>query len=265
MYIRGTHAEPDLRVLRRLIQENPLGMLTTAIKSPAHPFLQTSHVPFVLDVDDPSSATERGRLRGHMARANPQAKAAADSLAADPSLAGVLEHEVVFTRPEHHYVTPKFYVETKPETGKVVPTWNYAAVQAYGRARFYVDGKADETGAYLDKQIRDLTRHNETETMGYTGKDGNPDGWTVEQAPANYIELLKKAIVGVEIEIDRLEGKFKMSQEMGEGDREGVIAGMAAVGTDASRAVSDMVRERHEAAKAAKASKASKAAAAASS
>ena len=259
MYIRGTHQEADLRVLRRLIHENPLGMLTTGIQSQTHPFLQTSHIPFLLDVADPSSTTETGRLRGHLARVNPQSKAVIDNLSADPSLGNVLEHEVlvIFNRQNHHYITPKFYVESKPETGKVVPTWNYAAVQAYGKARFYFDSKADETGQFLNKQIRDLSHHNEANIMGYTGEDGKKAEWTVEQAPSNYIDLLKKAIIGVEIDIERLEGKFKMSQEMSEGDRVGVIEGLAELGSEAAQEVSNTVQERHEMEKAKKAAKAS--------
>ncbi|KAF4980650.1 hypothetical protein FZEAL_3399 [Fusarium zealandicum] len=75
MYIRDAHAETDLGVLRRLIHENPLGILTTGIKSPMYSLLQSSHISFLLDVQDQSSETELGYLRRHMARQNPQSKA----------------------------------------------------------------------------------------------------------------------------------------------------------------------------------------------
>ncbi|KAH6896539.1 transcriptional regulator PAI 2-type [Thelonectria olida] len=247
MYLRGVHAETDLRVLRRLIHENPLGLLTTGIQSTKHPFLQTSHIPFVLDVEDESSETELGRLRGHLAKQNPQSKAIIDNLTENPGLNSTLEQEVLvlFNAPAHHYVTPKFYTETKPATGKVVPTWNYAAAQAYGKARIFFDSKAQETGDFLAQQIQDISHHSETSLMDHTGED-RPEEWLVSDAPEGFVNLLKKNIIGIEITIDRLEGKFKMSQEMGKGDRQGVIDGFASVGSAAAQGVSDTVRQRGE-------------------
>jgi predicted FMN-binding regulatory protein PaiB len=80
MYLREAHAEHDIPVLRTFIRENPLGIFTTAIDCPPYPFLQSSHIPWILDVSDESSDTELGILRGHMARANPQSKAMMESL-----------------------------------------------------------------------------------------------------------------------------------------------------------------------------------------
>ncbi|WP_254554525.1 FMN-binding negative transcriptional regulator, partial [Salmonella enterica] len=82
---------------------------------------------------------------------------------------------------------PKFYTETKPTTAKVVPTWNYAAVQAYGRARIFYESKTPETQNFLGKQIDDLSRHGETAIMGYTGKGDRPGPWKVTDAPERYI------------------------------------------------------------------------------
>jgi transcriptional regulator len=247
MYIRAVHAEADLRVLRRLIHDNPLGLLTTGIHSPNYSFLQTSHIPFVLDVQDESSETELGCLRGHLARQNPHSKAIIESLTKNPELNNVLEHEVLvlFNTPAHHYVTPKFYTKTKPDTGKVVPTWNYAAAQVYGKARIYYDSKDSETSDFLGKQISDLTHHNETATMGYTGGD-QPTEWKVSDAPQPFIDLMKKNIVGIEIQVTRLEGKFKMSQELTNEDREGVIEGFKKLGSDVGEEISAIVKERHE-------------------
>jgi transcriptional regulator len=248
MYIRAVHAEPDLRVLRKLIHDNPLGMLTTAIRSPTYPFLQTSHIPFVLDVNDDSSETEKGRLRGHLARQNPHSKAMIEALTANPGLKNILEEEVlvIFNGPAHHYVTPKFYTETKPATGKVVPTWNYAAAQVYGKARIHFDSSSEETSSFLQKQIEDLSHHHETTTMGHTGENGRPSEWKVSDAPERFVNLLKKNIIGIEIEVERLEGKFKMSQEMGKADREGVVQGFANLDSDAAQWVSETVKERSD-------------------
>ncbi|KAH6981538.1 putative FMN-binding domain-containing protein [Ilyonectria sp. MPI-CAGE-AT-0026] len=251
MYIRAAHAETDLRVLRRLVRQNPLGLFTTAISSHSFPFLQSSHIPFVLDVEDEESDTELGRLRGHLARQNPQSKAIIEktNCPKSPSLStNVLEHDVlvIFTAPEHHYVTPKFYTETKPATGKVVPTWNYSAVQIYGRAKVYVDPKSATTFSFLQQQIHDLSEYSETTIMGYDGQGDKPGPWKVSDAPPNFVGLLSKAIIGVEIEIQAMEGKFKMSQEMGRGDSDGVIRGFQSLGTDAGRQIADTVLHRRQ-------------------
>ncbi|KAF2823117.1 hypothetical protein CC86DRAFT_372828 [Ophiobolus disseminans] len=251
MYLRTVHAETSLPILRQLIINNPLGVLTTAIPhaSKRFPTLLSSHIPWVLDVQDPSSETELGVLRGHLARPNPQSKSMIENVESRGLPSGsYLEEEVLvlFTAPAHHYVTPKFYTETKPKTGKVVPTWNYAAAQAYGRARIFFDSKAPETGAYLSKQIRDLSQHAEETVMKYDAEDGRPRAWQVEDAPEKYIELLLKGIIGIEIQIDRLEGKFKMSQEMGAGDREGVAGGFEKLGSEVGGQMARTVRQRGE-------------------
>ncbi|KAH6961741.1 transcriptional regulator PAI 2-type [Ilyonectria destructans] len=251
MYIRAAHAEADLRALRSLVRDNPLGLFTTAISSPSFPFLQSSHIPFVLDVEDEGSETELGRLRGHLARQNPQSKAIIEEINSPKSVSSstnVLEHDVliIFTSPAHHYVTPKFYTETKPATGKVVPTWNYAAVQVYGRAKVFIDPKSAETSNFLKQQISELTHRSETTIMGYNCQDDKPQPWKVTDAPENFVELLKKAIIGVEIDVQKMEGKFKMSQEMGDGDTDGVIQGFRNLGTDTGRQIADTVLQRRE-------------------
>ncbi|KAK7995085.1 transcriptional protein [Apiospora arundinis] len=268
MYLPSVHAEEHIPTLRQLIRDFPLGVLTTAIPSTTGPFIQSSHIPFLLDVGDESSETEMGTLRGHMARVNPQSKAMIEGVsqkqkqsannngseAAAPSNDFLTEEVLVlFTSPVQHYVTPKFYTETKPTTGKVVPTWNYAAVQAYGRAKIYFDTRSEETGAFLSQQIADLSQYAETSIMGYTGSSSgaadpanpaNPAPWQVSDSPEKYIGLLKKAIIGIEIEIDRLEGKFKMSQEMGAGDRAGVAEGFRGLGTETAAGVAELVKQR---------------------
>ncbi|RKK71554.1 hypothetical protein BFJ71_g17582, partial [Fusarium oxysporum] len=228
------HAETDLRVLRRLVRENPLRLLTTVISSPSgsYPLAQASHIPWVLDIQDEESETEFGTLRGHLARQNPQSKAIIEE--ATTKNTQVLQNDVlvIFQSPVHHYIPPQFLVETKPTTTKVVPTWNYAAVQVYGKAKVYVDCKSAETSEYLTSQINALTRQAEVNLMGFDGKDGNHEPW--------------KAIIGIEIEIERFEGKFKMSQEETRGDSDGVIAGFRELGTETGQRVADLVEERRE-------------------
>jgi transcriptional regulator len=251
MYLRAIHAEGQIPLLQQFIRDNPLGILTTAIKSPTHAFIQSSHIPFVLDTPSPSTddeALENGVLRGHIAKQNPQAKALMEALA-EQNAAGNNSLElgdevlILFNGPHHHYVTPKFYTETKPVSGKVVPTWNYSAVQAYGKISVFCNSKAEETGAFLQKQVEDLSRQSEHDIMGNTGGD-RPSPWEVSDAPVNYVELLKKNIIGIEIRVERLQGKFKMSQEMSEGDRDGVVKGFEELGSEVGNGIAASVRER---------------------
>jgi transcriptional regulator len=247
MYLRSVHAETDKPSLYRFIEENPLGLLTTALDSKIFQFLQSSHIPWVLDTPDSNDETKLGILRGHIARANPQAKSLIEAAKEardghtnpDDSYSFTRDVLVMFNGPAHHYVTPKFYTETKPASGKVVPTWNYSAVQVYGRATIFYETDADSTHTFLNTQIRDLTNHNEVETMGNKEKP-----WVVEDAPESYVELLKKAILGIQIEISDIGGKWKMSQELPAGDREGVIIGFAKLNTDLGKEMSETVKSR---------------------
>jgi transcriptional regulator len=249
MYLREAHAEAHVPVLQQLIRENPLGILTTAIKSPQHPFILASHIPFVLDVPETADGTlSNGILRGHIAKQNPQAKVLMEAIAArkeqgHDTLELLDEVLVLFNGPHHHYVTPKFYVETKPDSGKVVPTWNYSAAEVYGKITVYCDSKSEKTSSFLQRQLGDLTRQSESRIMGHTGGD-EPSPWEVSDAPAPYIEILQKNIIGIEIRIDRIGGKFKMSQEMGKGDRAGVIDGFNNLGTETGEGIAKTVEER---------------------
>lgn len=247
MYLRAVHAENSIRALFEFIKKNPLGVLTTAISSPTYPFLQSSHIPWVLDIiDDDPDAPVKGLLRGHMARQNPQSKAMIESVCNTSTTKLQQDVMVLFTAQPHHYVTPKFYTETKPATAKVVPTWNYAAAQVYGKATIYYDSSAEETAQYLSRQIHDLSQMCETDIMGYTGEEGRPGPWKVADAPERYIDIMKKNIIGIEVAIESIGGKFKMSQEMGDGDRKGVMEGFSALGSDVGSSIAEMVRERGE-------------------
>ena len=147
-----------------------------------------------------------------MARANPQWR--------ELDQQAVL---VVFRGPDT-YVSPSLYA-TKKETGKVVPTWNYAMVQARGKAR--VRDQSD----WLTPQINALTAAREAT---------RPQPWSVTDAPTDYIEAQKQAIVGIEIEIAVLEGKWKVSQNQPEANRRSVVAGFST--DESTREMAELVR-----------------------
>ncbi|OAL40503.1 hypothetical protein AYO20_00239 [Fonsecaea nubica] len=272
MYLRAVHAETRLKPLIELIQNNPLGLLSTAISSDNFPLIQHTYIPWVLDpprnlaaleadgqadrapvgnVKQPVQGLEGCKLRGHMAKANPHAKAVIE--ATGPGN-GCLPTEVTvsFAAPSQHYISPKWYVQTKPENGKVVPTWNYVAVEVRGTARIFHDKEAVETGQYLQTQVEDLTKLSESR-LGYdstpkaelavNGQEAGGKGtaWEVGDAPKPYIEIMKKAIIGIEIDITSIVGKWKMSQELKTGDRQGVKDGLRELDDVKSRSVAEIV------------------------
>lgn len=255
MYIRPVHAELDIPTLQSFIRANPLGLLTTSIAHPVHARLQTSHIPFVIDDavhDQPDSPTRvaedaeatrsdtdtLGLLRGHIARANPQYKAMAESIQGKgPCPNGAeLDEEVLilFQSPSHSYLTPSFYTATKPATGKVVPTWLYSAVQVYGTLSLFNDD-SEATSAFLQNQVESLTAQEETRRGG---------AWRVGDAPKPYVETLKRGIAGIEIRITRMEGRFKLSQESNDGDWLGVVSGLKTSDAETQRTVGEMVEEQ---------------------
>jgi transcriptional regulator len=193
MYEPPHHKETRPEVLHALIGKHPLGLLiSSGAEGPV-----ADAVPFLLD----PGIGKFGRLRAHIARANPQAKLLGD---------GGHRVLVVFQGVDS-YVTPSWY-ETKRETGKVVPTWNYVIVQASGSARLIDDR------AWLAGQIAELTARHET---------GRAQPWKISDAPEPFIEAQLKGIVGIEIEIDDLSGKWKVSQNRPVADRAGVAEGLA--------------------------------------
>ncbi|MEO6610519.1 MAG: FMN-binding negative transcriptional regulator [Aestuariivirga sp.] len=192
MYLPPAFREDRLDVQQGLIRKHPFGLLVTVGRD--GPI--ASPLPFVLD----SSASTLGTLRGHLARGNAQWKESRLDINA----------LVIFQGPDV-YVTPSWY-ETKRETGKVVPTWNYATVQARGKLKVM-----DDAG-WLAAQISALTNQME-------GKRAKP--WAVSDAPADYIQSQIKGIVGLEIEIAEIEGKWKVSQNRPMADRRGVADGLA--------------------------------------
>lgn len=211
MYIPPSNAEHHPEVMLGFIEAHPLGALVTT--SPEGLF--ATHLPLVLD----RGAGPHGTLEGHVARANPHHRHAHDG-----------EALVIFQGPDA-YITPAWY-PAKAEHGRVVPTWNYVAVHAYGRLSFTDDP------AFLRRHLEALvTRH----------EAGRGEPWAVGDAPAAYIEQQQRAIVGVRIEITRLEGKWKMSQNRSAADIDGVVRGLSSSTDAGDRAVAGIVQARRPA------------------
>ncbi|RBP03282.1 PaiB family negative transcriptional regulator [Roseiarcus fermentans] len=208
MYEPPLHREDDLERQHALIRARPLGLLI----SHGPQGLAANAAPFLLD----AAASKLGTLQTHLARANPQWR----------DLAAGGEALVVFQGADH-YVSPSWYA-TKQETHKVVPTWNYVMVQARGTARVIEDD------AWLGRQIAAMTASREA---------ARETPWAVEDAPADFIALQRKAIVGIEIEIADIRGKWKTSQNRSAADRAGVVAGLEALGDEEARAMAAIVRE----------------------
>ena len=211
MYVPNSFAEHDLPTLFAFMEAHPLGALVT---TSAAGRLFATHLPLVVD----RTAGPMGTLRGHLARANPHSRDVAG---------GAGEALVIFTGPDA-YITPEWYV-TKQETGRVVPTWNYVAIHAYGTLRLHDDREL------LRAHLEELTRRHE---------GGRATPWQVSDAPADYVEQQMRAIVGVELMIERLEGKWKMSQNRPAADIDGVIHGLSESEAARDQAVAAIVRER---------------------
>jgi transcriptional regulator len=209
MYIPPSNAEHDPVILHEFIEAHPFGALVTA--SPDGLF--ATHLPLVLD----RTRGPHGTLEGHVARANPHHRHAL----------AITEALVIFTGPDA-YITPTWY-RSKEEHGKVVPTWNYVAVHVYGTLRFV------EGSAFLARHLRELTGRHEA---------GRDHPWAVSDAPAEFIAQQAQAIIGVELAITRLEGKWKMSQNRPPADIDGVVRGLGGSPNAGDRAVAEIVAAR---------------------
>ena len=202
MYQPAHHREDRLGVQHELIETHPLGLFISS--GPDGPL--ASALPFLLQ----RTLGRFGTLQVHMARANPQWH----ELDGQKVL-------VVFQGPQA-YISPSFYA-TKSETGKVVPTWNYAMVEVRGVARLHEDPE------WLDAQIAALTARQERQRT---------PSWAVSDAPRDFIDAQLRAIVGFQIEIATIEGKWKVSQNRPEADRRGVADGL----TQTNPHMSELVR-----------------------
>lgn len=206
MYETPLFRDDDLAAQQALIMASPLGLLISA----GPDGLLANPIPFLLYADEGA----RGTLRCHVAKANGQWQALTEAPAA-----------LVVFQSTQSYISPNWYA-TKAETGKVVPTWNYAMVQARGSARVIHD--AD----WLHANVTALTDQHES-------RQQKP--WAVTDAPEPFIAAQLKGIVGIEIPIETISGKFKASQNRPMDDRLGVAAGLAAEGALEMQA---LVRQR---------------------
>jgi transcriptional regulator len=199
MYQPAQFAVTDIATLHALMQERPLATLVTSSSGG----LDANHIPLLFSATQVRG--ECGMLRGHIARANPlhaQLQSECDALA-------------IFHGPDA-YVSQSYYA-TKAESGRVVPTWNYATVHAYERMRLVEDAR------WLRQLLDDLTHQHESRFT---------KPWSVDDAPRDYVETLLGAIVGIEITVTRLEGKWKVSQNQPARNIAGVIDGLRAAGAD---------------------------------
>jgi transcriptional regulator len=193
------HALMRARPFAALVSAGPLGLYGT-------------HLPTVLKSEGPN-----GVIECHLSRANPHWK----------DLAGGGEAMLIFQGPEG-YITPNWYA-TKAETGKAVPTWNYAVVHAYGRPAIMKEKD------WLLRHVTELSAQQER-------SEARP--WEVSDAPASYIDVMLRGIVGFRFEITRLEGKWKMSQNRETQDRVGVIEGLKARASGDDLAIADAVTRK---------------------
>jgi transcriptional regulator len=208
MYTPKAFEVADLALLHAAMKQSELATLVTMTTQG----LVATHLPLLLD----EAKGEYGTLTGHVSRANLQWRET------DPDA----EALIIFLGLDT-YVSPNWY-PAKQETGRVVPTWNYAAIHAYGRLTFYEDPE------WLRNMVTELTKRHEASF---------PAPWKVTDAPAVYIDSQLKAIVGFEFNIVRLEGKQKFNQNRSLEDRLGVIEGLRALGEERKSEVAELMEE----------------------
>ena len=208
MYTPKAFAVTDLPLLHAAMRQSELATLVTITTQG----LVATHLPILLN----ETEGEYGTLTGHVSRANLQWR---DT---DPNA----EAMIIFLGPDT-YVSPSWY-PAKQETGRVVPTWNYAAIHAYGRVTFFEDPER------LRTVVTALTRKYEASF---------PAPWQVTDAPATYIDSQLKAIVGFDFRILRLEGKQKFNQNRSAEDRQGVMDGLRALGEERKTQVAELMQE----------------------
>jgi transcriptional regulator len=209
MYLPSHFEETRVDVLHQLVRERPLATLVTLGAAG----LNANHLPFELDTEP----LPNGTLRCHVARANPVWR--------DYSLG--TEALVIFHGPQV-YISPSWY-ETKTQSGEVVPTYNYAVVHAYGTLRIIQDR------AWLRGLVTRLTERFESASAA---------PWQVSDAPEDFIEKQLGAIVGIEIAVTRLAGKWKVSQNRPALDRAGVVEALSEIAGADGLAIAQMIKER---------------------
>lgn len=212
MYVPKHHQLTNQDAIFSLVESYPLGVWVC----PSEGSLVANHVPFFLD----RSKGTCGTLIGHVSRANPVWR----------NLGATIPSVVTFQGPQA-YISPGWY-PSKSDNGKVVPTWNYAVAHAHGVAR------AIEDGDWLIAMLNRLTNFHESHQQA---------PWHVSDAPTSYVDKLLRAVVGIEISIDRLEGKLKASQDELVQDRHGTVLGLQNGTHTEERAMADLVMKAIEA------------------
>ena len=207
MFIPGLFKIEDVADAHGLVRAHPFAVLVTYGSTG----LFATHLPTVLKVDE---VTPLGRIECHLARPNPQWK----------TFAPDVEALMIFQGPDA-YIRPGWY-PSKAEHGKVVPTWNYTVVHAYGRIEVVPDA------GWLLRHVGELTDQQE---------QSYPEPWAMSDAPATYTAMLARGIVGMTFTITRLEGKAKMSQNREPRDRGGVVQGLRARGSGEDKETATMV------------------------
>jgi transcriptional regulator len=208
MYTPALFKMDDVGEAHALMRAAPFAILVTT----GSDGLTATHVPTVLKTE---AADPLGRLECHLARPNPQWR----------TFAPEVEALVIFQGPEA-YIRPGWY-PSKADHGKVVPTWNYAAVHAYGRL------EAVQDKAWLLAHVTELSRQQEHPFEA---------PWSTADAPADYLDMMARGIVGLRLRIARLEGKAKMSQNRDARDRAGVIDGLVRRGDGHDHSTAELVK-----------------------
>jgi transcriptional regulator len=208
MYLPKKFEETRTEVLHGLVRQHPFGTLVVMTSDG----LSVDHLPFLID----ETVGDLGMLRGHVARVNPLV---------DATLAAV-DAVAIFRGPDR-YITPSWYA-TKRETGKVVPTWNYVVVHAYGRLKLVDDEQ------WLWQHVNQLTDLHE---------EARNHPWKVSDAPEEFLAKLIGTIVGFEIPIARLSGKWKLGQNRPDADRLGMVEGLRQENDDSADALATLIRD----------------------
>lgn len=214
MYLPKHFAEPDITVLQALMHAHPLATVITSMEDG----LSANHLPLHLSAQD----SPLGVLRGHIARANPLGHGRVTDV----------DTLVIFHGPDA-YISPAWY-PGKADTGRVVPTWNYVVAHAHGTLRIVDD--AD----WLYRHLVALTAQHEAAFA---------QPWLIKDAPTDYIQRMMQGVVGLEVEITRLSGKWKASQNQPAANQSGVITGLRTTASaTAQRMAEEMTRliKRHQ-------------------
>jgi transcriptional regulator len=206
MYVQNLFAETRPKALFSLIADHPLGAVISM-----QPSVEIDHLPFSVHPE----LGPAGVLRCHSARANPLWPA----LQTDGAVT------VVFQSPSA-YISPS-WMPGRRKHGKVAPSWNYAAVHVYGRARII------EEAMWLRQHLQDLIAAQEIHRN---------DAWSLDEAPPDFVAQLLEHIVGIEIQVERLVGKWFVGQQRSPNDRAGVVAGLLKEGTDASDTIAALMQ-----------------------